>query len=428
MPGDLEVQIGALMEYHNHHRYHESTNNLTPADDYFGRRQPIKKKPTIQRRLLPAKKSGLISLIIRDQILQGNSLKVVSNVLTTNNFRETTLARIKQKEASGFQQKTILLTGATGFVGGHVATSLAAAGYRMRLSVRSFAAELPVALLQQNNVEIIETGDLANTEGLEALCEGVDAVVHTAGLAHIAQGDATANAYSRANDQVTKNLVDAATQNNVERFIHISSVAAVVPNTHKGVVDEETDLKPKTAFSVSKRAAESHVMSLTKKGILAVSLRPPLIVGYDAPGNWALLQRLAYTALPLPFSSIKNQRSYLTLDSLVRAIEHLCTIPLEPSRSGNYLLAEDSHLSLAQLIEALRNGMGISARLIPFPAAFLGALAKALGRSQQAGGLLGSLVVDNMAFCRAFDWKPTANLIAVVRQSGENYKRNTDLR
>jgi len=58
LPGDLEMQIGQFIEYYNHHRYHESLQNLTPADVYFGRgqsilnkRKRIKEKTLKQRRL-----------------------------------------------------------------------------------------------------------------------------------------------------------------------------------------------------------------------------------------------------------------------------------------------------------------------------------------------------------------------------------------
>jgi len=59
LPGDLENQISAFIDHYNHHRYHESLNNLTPADVYFGRaetilkqRERIKRNTIKQRRLL----------------------------------------------------------------------------------------------------------------------------------------------------------------------------------------------------------------------------------------------------------------------------------------------------------------------------------------------------------------------------------------
>ena len=59
LPGDLEAQIAAFVEHYNHHRYHESLNNLTPADVYLGRgqtilqrREMIKRNTIEQRRLL----------------------------------------------------------------------------------------------------------------------------------------------------------------------------------------------------------------------------------------------------------------------------------------------------------------------------------------------------------------------------------------
>ncbi len=64
LPGDLEAQVGAFVEHYNHQRYHESLNNLPPADVYFGRGQAILlereriKRKTIEHRRLQYRKSA----------------------------------------------------------------------------------------------------------------------------------------------------------------------------------------------------------------------------------------------------------------------------------------------------------------------------------------------------------------------------------
>ena len=64
LPGDLERQIEAFVQHYNHHRYHESLNNVTPSDVYFGRAETILrerekiKKLTIQKRRLQHQKAA----------------------------------------------------------------------------------------------------------------------------------------------------------------------------------------------------------------------------------------------------------------------------------------------------------------------------------------------------------------------------------
>jgi transposase InsO family protein len=57
LPGDLEAQIEAIVDHYNHQRYHESLNNVTPSDVYFGRDKAIlKQRERIKRKMLEARR------------------------------------------------------------------------------------------------------------------------------------------------------------------------------------------------------------------------------------------------------------------------------------------------------------------------------------------------------------------------------------
>ncbi|NVJ98910.1 MAG: NAD-dependent epimerase/dehydratase family protein [Alphaproteobacteria bacterium] len=322
----------------------------------------------------------------------------------------------------------ILLTGATGFVGSFVAPVLARCGHPLRLAVRDQGRVDP-ALASLPNTDVFETGDLADDTPLDEAMQGVQTVVHLAGLGHILSGQPEEDAFMRSNAQATANLAAAAQKAGAKRFIHLSSVAAIAPNSVSIVIDDRTDLSPQTPFARSKRAAEGHVQAFAEnREALAVSLRPPLIVGAAARGNWALLQRLAATGLPLPFGLARNRRSVIDLETLANAIAHLCETPPDPGLSGNYLITGSPALALRDVIKALRHGMGRGAGLLPVPTGLLVALGTLAGRRRQMSGLFGELLIDATRFTDTFGFQAPDRVAEAIEQSGRAFLKNRTAR
>jgi UDP-glucose 4-epimerase len=254
----------------------------------------------------------------------------------------------------------IVVTGATGFIGRHLVERLARDGTPLTLVVRD-PRKCPDAWQRHSRIDIVEAPDLTRPEALMPALEGASAVVHLAGLAHIARSD-TAGAeaqFMQANTEVTATLVDAALRSGVSAFVNLSSLAAVTANAVEATINDRSD-EPATPYGRSKRAAEEHVAALVARGVFAISLRPPLVVGAEARGNWALLQRLAHTGIPLPFASIANQRSFVSVGTLCDAIAVLTAQEWEARLSGNYCIADEERLSLPEVVRELRHGMGLS--------------------------------------------------------------------
>jgi UDP-glucose 4-epimerase len=310
-----------------------------------------------------------------------------------------------------------VITGATGFVGRHLVAHLAAAGRPMVLAVRS-AAACPPPWRADPRIRIAETGPLETASGLETLLAGADMVVHLAGLAHVNGAAATEAAFMAANAGATQALALAAARAGTPAFIHLGSLAAITENASPALVDDDTDGEPQTAYGRSKRAAEAHVRELAGRGVFAVSLRPPLIVGAEAKGNWRALQRLAATGLPLPFARVGNARSMVGIATLTQAIAHLCARDWPGEASGDYCIADREALSLPEIVTALRRGMGLPPRLFPLPPALLSGTARLLGRERQAAGLLGTLRVDASRFRRTFGFTEPQGLTEAIEESG----------
>ncbi len=170
----------------------------------------------------------------------------------------------------------ILLTGGSGFVGGHVARALAAEGHELRLLLRPTS---DTSLVDDVSFERV-VGDLRQADTLAAACEGIDAVVHAAAvLRAVRQGD-----FMRANREGTRNLAEAAVQAGVERFVYISSIAAQGPAPSRTPESPETTLHPVSVYGRSKAAGEEELLKELGKMQIAI-IRPPMIYG---PGDTGL--------------------------------------------------------------------------------------------------------------------------------------------
>jgi UDP-glucose 4-epimerase len=316
----------------------------------------------------------------------------------------------------------ILVTGATGFVGRHLVAHLLSERRPLTLAVRK-ADGCPACWRNKDHVRIVETGAIERCSSLENALSDVSIVVHAAGLAHVNSRNARdADAlFMRANAEATEKLAQAVVRSGARQFINLSSLHAIAANSSPTIVNDETDNEPSTPYSMSKRQAERHVLNTVGRGVFAVSLRPPLVVGSDARGNWRSLQWIAATGLPLPFGRIHNRRSMIGKDTIVQMISHLCSKAWPTEKSGNYCIADPDAMSLRSIVTELRRGMNLPPRLFPVPAFLLHSAAKMARQHRQAMGLFGNLEIDGSRFRHTFGFTSTRTLREAIRESGTLY-------
>jgi dihydroflavonol-4-reductase len=158
----------------------------------------------------------------------------------------------------------ILVTGATGFLGHHLVPALKQAGYPVKALVRTTSQ---VDFLAAQGVETV-VGDLQNRDSLIDNLKGCKYVIHAAGLFRL-WGEQ--RSFEEVNVQGTAHMLEAALRTNVERFVHVSTVAVIgVPNG--GVIDEKYPCQPDDFYQRSKYDAENMVR------MFAVSTRFPAII------------------------------------------------------------------------------------------------------------------------------------------------------
>ncbi len=289
-------------------------------------------------------------------------------------------------------EKRILVTGASGFVGPHVVAALIKAGYRPRLAQR---VPRPVP----SGAEAVVTGDLSAPVDWRAAVEGVDHVVHMAGLAHAGPGLDEA-LYRRINTEATLELASAAERAGAQRFVYLSSIKALTDAFDGPPLSEEMRPAPGDAYGRSKLAAEQ---GLAECGLDWITLRPVLIYGPGVKANMAALLRLACLPVPLPFGGLKAPRSLLAVENLASAILFALT-PACPARQS-YVLSDPEPISVSNMLAAMRAGLGRGPGLLPVPEAWLRWLARLAGRDETFSKLTGSIVARPERLLSA-GWRP----------------------
>jgi UDP-glucose 4-epimerase len=300
----------------------------------------------------------------------------------------------------------VALTGATGFIGRYLLRALPKRGYRLRVLLRRPSDE-PL------DCASAVVGDLARPQNMAAALADVDAVIHSAGLAHAMSGRPEDD-YRMFNTEATIGLARAARRAGVRRFLFLSSIRAQSGPTSERMLTEELEPRPTDAYGRSKLAAEQ---GLVEVGLDWVALRLVLVYGPGVKGNMAQLMRLARSPFPLPLRSLKAQRSLLSLDNLVEAIVTVLDAA-EPLRRP-FLVADPAPVTIPDMLGAMRHGLGRRPGLLPVPARLLETALRVAGRAEDYQRLAGSLVAQPAAL-RQLGWSPvveTRNGLAALMRS-----------
>ena len=287
----------------------------------------------------------------------------------------------------------IALTGATGFIGQCLLRELPKRGYRLRVLLRR-----PSVVPMDAASAVV--GDLARPQNMAAALADVDAVIHSAGLAHAMSG-LPEDDYRMLNTEATIGLARAAQRAGAKRFVFLSSVRAQAGATADHILTEDLAPQPTDAYGRSKLAAEQ---SLAALDLDWVALRLVLVYGSGVKGNMAELVRFARSPYPLPLGLLRARRSLLSLENLVAAIDAVLTTPERLRRP--LIVADPKALTIPEMIAALRGGLGRKPGLIPIPTSVLETALRVTGRSEIYQRLAGSLVAEPSALSR-LGWSPT---------------------
>jgi len=168
---------------------------------------------------------------------------------------------------------------------------------------------------------------------------------------------------------------------------------------------------PQEPYAISKYEAEQGLLQLAENSNLeVVIIRPPLVYGNNAPGNFGRLLQWAGARfmLPLPLGAVNNARSLIAIDNLVSFII-ICT--LHPKAANEiFLISDNDNLSTTQLLKNIAKAFNKKSLLLPVPISWMIFVAKLLGKEADAVRLFSSLVIDSSKARDLLDWHPITTM------------------
>ena len=289
----------------------------------------------------------------------------------------------------------VLVTGANGFVGRHVSGVLEDKAWNVRRAQRMLTGG-------EHEVQI---GSIGPQTDWRAALDGASAVVHLAARVHHRNEENAGEIYRTINTEGTLQLAKCAAAAGVQRFIYLSTILVNGATSEgRGPFREGDDPKPRGVYGMSKAAAETGLAVIAERTGMQVSIiRPPLIYGQGAVGNFHLLVKMVRLGVPLPFASIRNRRAFLGVQNLSSFIAHRLAAP--GRNLETFLVADNEQVSTPEFVRQIAVAVGKPARLVPSPEPLLRWLLKLSGRAEAGDSLIGSMEVDTSK-ALATGWQP----------------------
>ncbi|MDT3278995.1 NAD-dependent epimerase/dehydratase family protein [Shewanella scandinavica] len=309
----------------------------------------------------------------------------------------------------------ILLTGASGFIGKNFISS---AGRNISRAVirRDYLNQFQFLYPEIDFFTIDKL--TADTEWGGAF-NSCQAVIHLAGLAH--SSDYSEVDFRTINFEGTINLASAAAKAGVKRFVFVSTIGVNGTSTLGRPFSPLSDPVPHNYYAQSKYDTELALKKISfETGLELVIVRPTLVYGPDAPGNFGLLAKLLKNFSILPFGLATNKRDFISVQNLADLLMICAT---HPNAAGHIFLASDCEtVSIKHFINAIAEGLGKRVFQLPIPVSLIRLVGKLTGKSTVVEQLFGNLQVDSSNIKEVLDWTPPLTMkqaMATLRDSGK---------
>lgn len=290
----------------------------------------------------------------------------------------------------------VLVTGATGFLGGWLVRRLQAEGCDVRILKR---ANSPLEELEGLNIQIA-VGDITDATSVLAACDDVDTVFHLAGL--IAYTPAQRAAMERVNVGGTANIIKACIAKKVRRLVHLSSVTAIGASFDGKPLNEESAYNIthlRLGYFDTKHDAEVLVREAVARGELdAVMINPSTIYGAGDAKKGSRGTQLKVAREKFPFYTAGGV-SVVAVEDVVDAI----IAAWKRGRSGERYIISGENLTIKQLFTEIAQAAGVKPPSVFLPTPIVKLLGK-IGDLMESFGFKGPINSENAWTSTLYHW------------------------
>lgn len=312
------------------------------------------------------------------------------------------------------ERKKVLVTGANGFLGKKLCEELK-------------NKNIPFKSIYGASSKKETSCDFSKNFDLTSYLKETHTVVHCAGRAHIFKKDsANKNLFYKINQEAIEKLAKQCIESGVKKFILISTAGvmgriSIFPNK-LSVINKP---KPFDDYTLSKLEGENALVSSCKNNEMKYTiLRPPLIYGPNAPGNWKRLNKLLSYKIPLPFKNIKNKRSFVFLDNLIDLI--ITCIFDQKANNQIFNVSDNEDISTSELINFLLEASNLPNKMFAINKNVLIFIASLIGRKSTMQQLICNLQLDVNPTMIQLDWKPKYSVEEAINLSVKKFPMNHD--
>jgi nucleoside-diphosphate-sugar epimerase len=296
---------------------------------------------------------------------------------------------------------TAMVTGANGFIGRTLCQALAHNGWKVAGVSRNPDYRSGTFGVSDHYLPL-----LSDADRWQQSLASIQCVIHLAARVHQMKATArSTNEYYDVNVAGSRFVAEQAVSAGVKRFVFLSSIKVNGEGAEARVYSADDVPKPSDSYGRSKMDAELTLREICLNSAMElVIIRPPLVYGPGVRANFRRLLNFAALGVPLPFLSIDNRRSLVSVWNLVDFIE---TTMMHPRASGEtWLVSDGEDLATPDLLSRLARLMGKRPMLFAMPPAWLKGFAHVLGLAAEADKLCNSLQVDISPARSRLNWQP----------------------
>jgi NAD dependent epimerase/dehydratase len=263
--------------------------------------------------------------------------------------------------------KTVLVTGADGFIGSHLVEMLVEKGIKVR-ALSCYNSFNYWGWLEDveciDKIEII-TGDIRDRDLCNDLTKGIDTIFHLAALIAIPYSYKAPRSYVETNVTGTLNLCQAALENNCSRFIH-TSTSEVYGTARYVPIDEKHPLQPQSPYSASKIAADSMALSFYYSFGLPLTVARPFNTYGPRQSARAviptIITQIAYGKKEINFGDVKPTRDFNYVRDTCKGL--IMISEAEQTNGEVFNIGSNTEVSIGEIFQIIAEIMGSDSRLV----------------------------------------------------------------